>query len=261
MKKYNNINNCLYYGRVFHARKSPKNHMFKYKVLYLHIDITNIKSAFKNIPFLSLDKFNFFSFYTKDHGSKDCKNLDVWIRKLLKKNGIQRKIKNVFLLTYPRILGYVFNPLSIYTCVDDNNNIIVQIYEVNNTFKQRFFYIVKNTFDIKNHEKIIKKKFHVSPFISMDGTYNFKSFLKEKRLSIFIKYKSKKEYFIASFTGVKKALNGKNLIIYFLKIPFMTLKIIVGIHFEAIILYLKGLKYFSCPKVKEPNYLKYSEKD
>ena len=169
-------------------------------------------------------------------------NIYIWIRTLIKKNNIKAKIKNIYLLSFPRVLGYVFNPLSVYSCLDKNNKIILQIYEVHNTFNQRYFYLVK----ILLKKIIIKfiKKFHVSPFMSMSGKYRFKSYLNKEKIKLIVEYFSKTENFIASFSGRKK-LTNYNLFIYFLKIPFMTIKIIVGIHFEAIILYLKGVKFLS----------------
>ena len=138
--------------------------------------------------------------------------------------------------------------------------VISKLHEVHNTFKQRYFYIVKDSFNKKYHNNLYKKQFHVSPFMSMEGNYKFKSFIKKEKISIFIEYLSKKEKFVASFTGTEKKLNNVNLLLYFLKIPLMTIKIIIGIHFEAIILYLKGIKFFKCPKPKSINFIKYFRK-
>ncbi len=256
MIKKNNIKNCIYLGKVFHARLKPKQHNFNYKVFYLNIDLNDINK--NKLPFfLSHNKLNIFSFYDKDHGPLNCKDISAWIRNLIKINKIKGDIKKIYLLTFPRVLGYVFNPLSVYSCLDKNGQIVIQIYEVHNTFNQRFFYLVKNSFLIKNHKNIYKKKFHVSPFMSMKGSYKFKSFWAKKSLNLIIEYFSKNENFFASFTGVERKLNNFNLILYFLKIPFMTIKIIIGIHFEAIILYFKGVKFFKCPKPNKINFIEY----
>ena len=248
--------NCIYEGKVFHHRMKPKKHKFNYSVFYTYINLKILKrkSIYK---LLSFNKFNLFSIYENDHGINSCENLEIWIRDLLISNGIKNKIKDIYLLSYPRILGYVFNPLSIYTCLDHSDKIIAQIYEVHNTFKQRYFYIVKSSFEKANHDLIYKKKFHVSPFMSMNGSYKFKSYLKNNLLNVNVEYFSKTESFIAYFTGVEKKLSDLILLKLFFKIPFMTLKIIVGIHAEAIILYFKGLKYFKCPKPNIINYKKY----
>ncbi len=259
MKNKYKFNNSVYEGKVFHSRKKPKKHSFRYHVFYLHLNLNNIKK--KKYKLLSFNKFNLFSFYEKDHGPKGCENLEKWIKELLKKNNIIININQVYLLTLPRILGYVFNPLSIYSCFDKKGNLIVQIYEVHNTFNQRYFYIVENTFEEKNYENIYNKRFHVSPFMSMKGSYKFKSIIKKDKIYLLIKYSSKKENFMASFSGKKQSLTDMRLLKYFFKIPMMTIKIIVGIHYEAIILYLKGVRYYKCPKPSNINFIKYFRKD
>ena len=219
----------------------------------LNINLSELNKINNNLKLLSINKFNIVSIHEKDYGPQKTKNLNIWVKELLLKNGINQKLKNIFLLTYPRILGYVFNPLSIYTCTNIHNQVVAQIYEVQNTFKQRHFYIVSNTFDKKNHNKVIKKKFHVSPFMSMTGKYRFKSYIKKTKLTVFIEYFSKNEYLTASFTGREKILNDKNILFNVIKFPFLTIKIILGIHLEAIILYFKRLKYFKCPSPRNPN--------
>ena len=255
MNTYNSnlIKNCIYKGRVFHFRKKPKKHSFKYSVFYLYFDLLRKDEIFKNIPFFSINKYNLFSFYHKDHGPKGCNDLEKWIKKTIKKNNIKKEVSKIFVLTYPRYLGYVFNPISIYTCFDKQNFIIAQIYEVHNTFRQRHFYLIDNTYDKKNHNLKIKKEFHVSPFMGMKGVYNFKSFSKKDNISVFIKYIAKNENLIASFTGKSKELNNYNLLKEFFLLPLMTLKVIFGIHVEALILFIKGLKLYNCPKERKNN--------
>ena len=192
MQNIYNTRNCIYLGNVFHARLSPKQHKLNYNVFYLNINLKEIKNK-SSMHLLSFNKFNLYSFYDKDHGPKNCKNINIWIRTLIKKNNIKAKIKNIYLLSFPRVLGYVFNPLSVYSCLDKNNKIILQIYEVHNTFNQRYFYLVKNSFDKKNHNKVYKKKFHVSPFISMSGKYRFKSYLNKEKIKLIVEYFSKTE--------------------------------------------------------------------
>ena len=259
MKRINNImlNNSVFEGRVFHNRVYPKSHNFKYKVFCLNFNLCKIKKIFENIPILSINKFNLFSFYEKDHGPKNCKNLEKWIKKMISNSGIKDKVETIFVLAYPRILGFVFNPLSVYTCFNKDEEIIAQIYEVHNTFKQRHFYITGNTFQLKNHNKEITKDFFVSPFMGMKGKYKFKSFFNNNNLSVFIEYFSKKEKLIASFTAKKKNLTTSRLLLNFIRYPFMTLKVILGIHLEALVLYAKGLKIFKCPEPSVKNISNY----
>ena len=146
---------------------------------------------FKDIQFFLLINLIYF-LYDADHDLK-TENLEKWIKQTIKKLGKKQIVNSIFVLAYPRILGFVFNPLSIFTCLDKDGRIIAQIYEVHNTFKQRHFYITENTFTLKNHEKDIKKAFFVSPFMGMKGKYRFKSFINKKNLSIFIEFWSRKE--------------------------------------------------------------------
>ena len=259
MRKTNNImfDSCIFEGRVFHNRVYPKSHYFKYKMFCIYFDLCKIKEIFKKIPILSINKFNFFSFYENDHGPIDCNDLEKWIKETLRASGIREKVVSIFLLAYPRVLGYVFNPLSVYTCFNKDKKIVAQVYEVHNTFKQRHFYITANTFQFKNHRKEITKEFFVSPFMGMKGKYRFKSYFKNKNLSIFIEFLSKKEKLIASFTAEKKSLTNLRLILNFFRYPLMTLKVILGIHFEALFLYIKGLKVFKCPEKSDKSVSSY----
>ena len=110
-----------------------------------------------------------------------------------------------------------------------------------------------------NHDMKISKAFHVSPFMSLSGFYKFKSYKRNEYLSIIIQYFSKKEKLFASFTGKEVKLTTGRLFLNFLKYPFMTLKVILGIHLEAFFLYIKGMKVFKCPEPSNKiisNYLR-----
>mgnify|MGYP001474221312 FL=1 len=107
-------NSCLYLGKVIHKRFKPKEHFFKYKVFSLYLNLNEIEQLQKKIPFFSYNKFNLISFYDKDHGDRDGKPLKAWVTSKLIEAGIKKEISNINLLCYPRIFGYVFNPLSIF---------------------------------------------------------------------------------------------------------------------------------------------------
>jgi DUF1365 family protein len=151
----------------------------------------------------------------------------------------------------------VFNPLSIFYCYE-NNNLRAIFYEVKNTFNEQHTYIFK----IKNDEKIeqkCKKKFYVSPFMDMETYYNFRLLDPKEKLSVFIKQTDKKETILtATQTGDRKELSSKQLIINFFKYPFMTIKIIGSIHYEALLLWKKGA-IFRKRKNKILNNLSYEE--
>ncbi len=237
------LENCIYRGKVYHKRYGPKKHSFSYKVFNLYLNIAKMNNLSKTLSLFSINKFNIFSFYYKDHGPIGCKNLNSWIKNSLKKNGIICQVHNIYILCYPRIFGYVFNPLSVYYCYDKFDNIIAEVYEVHNTFKQRHFYIISP----KKKNKV-KKSFHVSPFMKINGNYSLKSNIKKNDIYVEIIYKGHKEKLFASFYGKKNTLHTKNLVKVFFIYPLMTLKIILGIHLEALRLLLKGVRFNKTPK-------------
>ncbi len=240
-------NSCIYNGAVSHTRFKPVKHYLKYKTFSLLIDLDEIEKLDKDIPIFSLNRFNIFSFYNKDHGERDGKSLKNWVLKILQKFKIKQNINKVKLLCYPRIFGYVFNPLSIFYCYE--NDILKAIfYEVKNTFNEQHTYIFK-TNGKENIKQKCKKKFYVSPFMDMETYYNFKLLSPNEKLFVSIKQSDNEgDLLTAIQTGERKEFNFKQFIINFFKYPFMTIKIISAIHFEALLLWKKGAIYRSREK-------------
>ena len=251
------MNSCIYNGEVTHTRFKPVRHFLKYKTFSLLIDLDEINLLDKSIGIFSHNKFNIFSFYDKDHGDRDGGNLKDWVISNLKKFRIKENITNIKVLCYPRILGYVFNPLSIFYCYE-KEKLVAIFYEVKNTFNEQHTYIFK----IKNNEEIIqkcRKKFYVSPFMDMETFYNFKLLNPKDKLSVFIKQTDADGTILtATQTGDKKEFSFKQLAINFLKYPLMTIKIISSIHYEALLLWKKGAIYRK-REVKLKNNLSFEE--
>ena len=251
------MNSCIYNGEVTHTRFKPVRHFLKYKTFSLLIDLDEINYLDKSIGIFSHNKFNIFSFYDKDHGDRDGGNLKDWVISNLKKFRIKENITNIKLLCYPRILGYVFNPLSIFYCYE-KDKLVAIFYEVKNTFNEQHTYIFK----IKNNEEIIqkcRKKFYVSPFMDMETFYNFKLLNPKDKLSVFIKQTDADGTILtATQTGDKKEFSFKQLAINFLKYPLMTIKIISSIHYEALLLWKKGAIYRK-REIKLKNNLSFEE--
>ena len=251
------MNSCIYNGEVTHTRFKPVRHFLKYKTFSLLIDLDEINLLDKSIGIFSHNKFNIFSFYDKDHGDRDGGNLKDWVISNLKKFRIKENVTNIKVLCYPRILGYVFNPLSIFYCYE-KDKLVAIFYEVKNTFNEQHTYIFK----IKNNEEIIqkcRKKFYVSPFMDMETFYNFKLINPNDKLSVFIKQTDADGTILtATQTGDKKEFSYKQLAINFLKYPLMTIKIISSIHYEALLLWKKGAIYRK-RDVKLKNNLSFEE--
>ena len=235
-------NSIIYNGKVIHRRFKPKEHYFKYNVFSLLVDLDELEIIENKIKIFSYNKFNIISFFDKDHGPRDDTSLKEWVIKNLKDIGIDNERIRVKLLCYPRIFGYVFNPLSVFFIYDENSKLISILYEVKNTFGEQHTYIFKT-----NDEKVITndcaKKFHVSPFIEMECHYYFRVTKPSDKISVIIDQNDKDgKLLYASQDGKAKELNEKNLLFSYISHPLMTFKIIAAIHYEALKLWLKGIK-------------------
>jgi len=236
-------NSCIYIGSVIHKRFKPKKHFFKYNVFSLFLDLDEINELDEKIPFFSHNKFNILSFFDKDHGYRDGSSIKDWLIEILQKKKISTRSIKIKILCYPRILGYVFNPLSIFFIYDADSNPIAILYEVKNTFGEQHTYVFK--IDIKNKQIFnnCKKKFYVSPFMDLESKYFFKVLIPNERLSVIIDQRDKEgKLLFASQDGERVKISSKNLLISYLKHPLMTLKIISAIHYEALKLWIKGIK-------------------
>ena len=236
-------NSFIYTGNVIHKRFKPKTHYFKYKVFSLLVDLSELELLDKSLKIFSYNKFNIVSFYDKDHGARDGSSIKMWVINNLKKNNIDTNNIQIKLLCYPRIFGYVFNPLSVFYIYDNNSNLISILYEVKNTFGEQHTYIFKTDINHNLIQHACKKKFHVSPFIEMDCIYFFRLLKPGNKISVIIDQNDKEgKVLYASQNGIRSEMTNANFIKSYLKHPLMTFKIIVAIHFEAFKLWTKGIK-------------------
>ncbi|MBC8297432.1 MAG: DUF1365 domain-containing protein [Pelagibacterales bacterium] len=234
----------IYIGNVIHKRFKPKIHFFKYKVFSILLDISEIDILDKSLKIFSYNKFNIVSFYDADHGPRDGTSIKEWVIKNLNDNRINTENIKIKLLCYPRIFGYVFNPLSVFFIYNKNSELISILYEVKNTFGEQHTYVFKTKENENYIKHTCKKKFHVSPFIEMDCTYFFKILKPSEKISVIIdQYDEEGKLLYASQDGDRIEFNNKNLVLSYLRHPFMTFKIIVAIHFEAFKLWTKGIKF------------------
>ena len=237
-------NSFIYTGNVIHKRFKPKIHYFKYKVFSLLIDLSEIDLLDKDLKIFSYNKFNIISFHDKDHGARDGSSIKSWVIDNLKKNNIDINDVQIKLLCYPRIFGYVFNPLSVFYIYDNNSNLISILYEVKNTFGEQHTYIFKTNISDNLIQHKCKKKMYVSPFIEMDCIYFFKLLKPGSKISVIIDQNDKEgKILYASQDGVKSEITNDNLIKSYLAHPLMTFKIILAIHYEAFKLWCKGIKF------------------
>ena len=246
-------NSSIYTGTVIHKRFKPKVHYFKYSVFSLLIDLSELDQLDKKINLFSYNRFNLVSFYDKDHGDRNGTSLIEWVNKNLEKNKISTENISIKLLCYPRIFGFVFNPLSVFYVYDQSKQLIAILYEVKNTFGEQHTYVFKTKKDKNLIQHVCKKKFHVSPFIGMNCIYFFRLLKPDNKISVIIDLQDPEgKILYASQDGVKSELNNTNLIKSYLKHPLMTFKIILAIHFEAFKLWTKGIKFIK-KKIKIKN--------
>ena len=245
------LTTTIYEGPIVHKRYHQKKHKFKYNVFNLLLNIDDLSGLNKKYKLFSYNRFNLFSFHDKDHGKKDGTSVKDWIFEILVNCEIRisKDELKVFGLCYPRILGYVFNPISVWSVYDKKNILRLLIYEVRNTFGEDHSYVVKinNENDKLNHNR--KKRFHVSPFIDLNASYNFSTNINNEKANITIKESNNDNpILLASFNGKSKKFNDWNLFLLFFKYPLMTLKVIYGIHIQALFLWIKRVKFVPHPK-------------
>ena len=238
------INSSIYNGHVIHKRFKPKVHYFKYNVFSLLIDLSELDQLDKKINLFSYNRFNLVSFYDKDHGDRNGTSLIEWVNKNLEKNKIPTENISIKLLCYPRIFGFVFNPLSVFYVYNQSKQLIAILYEVKNTFGEQHTYIFRVEEDNNLIQNNCSKKFHVSPFIEMNCNYFFRILKPGNKISVVIdQYDSEGKILFASQEGARTDLNSKYLLKSYIKHPIMTFKIILAIHYEAFKLWAKGIKF------------------
>jgi DUF1365 family protein len=244
-------------GDIAHHRFFPKKNRFDYKSIYISFPVSKIKELKKFL--FSLGKFNLFGFYNADYGNKKLQDLSKWIYKILKESDINN-VKDIVLVTHPRVLGYAFNPVSFWVCFDNKNQLIAVLSEVNNTCGQKHNYLCfKDGLEpIESHDWMeAKKEFYVSPFMEIEGKYKFRFEISDNQMNFYINYLVNSKLKLT--TALKchfQEFNNKNLLVSFLKMPFFTFKTVILIHYQAIKLYLKSIKYYKCPDYKVPEDLK-----
>ncbi|MAS87918.1 MAG: hypothetical protein CMH30_08110 [Micavibrio sp.] len=243
----------LYFGKVYHARHMPFSHQFTYKVVTFFIDIDTLSALDKKLKLFSFNRFGIFSVNNKDHATRDGKDIRPWIEKAARDKEIDIQGGKIFMLGFPRMWGYLFNPITVYYCTDRHGALKAVMHQVKNTFGEMHSYFIPVT-DIKDglvtqdHEKV----FHVSPFIHMDCHYHFKFTLPAETFFFAIHQQTPEgKILTATWEGNRKEFTDKNLFNALIKNTFQSVKIITAIHWEALKLWIKGAKYISKPEPPE----------
>jgi len=236
----------LYVGDVMHARLKPFVHRFNYRVMSLLINLDRLAEADRQSALFGVNRGALYSFHERDHGRRDGTSLRAYAAACARGHGIDLAGGRVELLCYPRLLGYAFNPLSVYFCFDAAGDLVLMIYEVRNTFRQIHHYVLPVAPDQRRAELVRQeqdKTFYVSPFIEADMRYHFRITPPADAVRIrILENDAAGPLLAATFSGRRRALTTASLAKSFLALPFVTAKIIAAIHWQALRLWLKGAK-------------------
>jgi hypothetical protein len=236
----------LYFGEVMHARLKPVGHRFTYRVMSLLIDLDRLAAADRQTPLFGVNRTALYSFNEADHGNRDGSPLLAYAQARAMEHGIDLTGGRVLLLCYPRLLGYTFNPLSVYFCHRADGGLALVIYEVRNTLGDIHAYALPvkpgemSDAGIRQEQD---KLFYVSPFVEMAMRYHFRVSPPGESVKLrILETDSKGPLLAATFNGHRRALNTLALLCSFFALPIVTVKIIAAIHWEALRLWLKGVR-------------------
>ncbi|HMS44652.1 MAG TPA: DUF1365 domain-containing protein [Alphaproteobacteria bacterium] len=242
---------------VVHNRHVPINYPLSHRIAYFLIDMGDL-STLDNFGMVGLNRSNFLSFYESDYGVDRERSWRDQLYSLLQEHH-QPQPAHIMLLTLPRLLGYVFNPVSFWLCFDDQSNLYAVLAEVNNTFGERHGYLcyhhpsknlsVFHTGDVHYQAPVTHlKTFHVSPFCDVRGYYDFRFNICSNRLAINIDYYVDKQKTISTaLYGTTVPMSNLELRRQFLCKPWQTIKVIFFIHYHALRLWIKGMRYRKKP--------------
>jgi len=241
-------NSALYIGSVAHRRLRPKKHSLRYRVFSLLIDIDELPDLSERLQLFSLRKFGLFSLDPTDYLFEKTGDLRGEIQRILSDAGLMADNGPILLLTMPRVLGYGFNPLSIFFCHKEDGSLHAIIYEVHNTFGESHCYL----FPVENQSQTLShacsKEFYVSPFLPMDLAYSFRIRPPGDSYTISIAVADEDgDLLIATQRLLRHELDDLSLARVFLTYPLLTLKVIAGIHYEALLIWLKGIGLHARP--------------
>jgi DUF1365 family protein len=235
---------CLYRGRVVHHRLRPFRQRFVYAVWTLFVPLDDLPVLDRRLRLLSVDRGNLISIRARDHGPRDGSALEPWVRRRLAQAGVADGGGRIFMLAFPRIFGTVFNPLTVYYAYDRADRLRAVLYEVKNTFGGQHTYAFAVDGAAARLSHGCAKDFYVSPFIPMEARYAFNLQPPGERLSVII-HESVPEgpQLVASMSGHRRALTDTELRRCLLAFGPMTLKVVLGIHWEALKLWLRGAPF------------------
>jgi hypothetical protein len=237
------------FGRVVHCRERPVRHRFDYRVFFLRVPVARFAAARRR--WLSLDRWNLLSLHRADFGPRDGNDLEPWARGLLKAHGITAADGEIWLQAFPRVLGYVFNPIAMWFCHDRQGALRAVLCEVNNTFGERHTYLVAHgdARPIAGGDWLqARKALHVSPFCRVEGHYRFRFSGDAQHPAVRIDYHDEAgRLIVTSIAGRTAPLTDARLLRAFFTYPLMTFGVMARIHWQALRLWLRRVPWHPKP--------------
>lgn len=234
------MRSAIYAGVVAHARLRPKRHRLRYRVFSLLLDLDEVAGLGRRLRLFGHNRAAVFGFRDDDHGA-GAGELRGWVLQQLAAAGVAPAAPRIEMLCYPRIFGYVFNPLTVYFC-HDGGTLAAILYEVHNTFGERRTYAIRVAAGTDAIEQACAKELYVSPFVPMDCLYRFRIVPPGERVLVAIDEADADGLLLtASFAGSRQPLTDAGLLKALFAYPLMTLKVTAAIHWEAMRLWAKGV--------------------
>lgn len=242
----------IYRGRVTHHRARPRVHDLAYELFYLLIDLDELPALSRSRWLFGWNRPALFAFHDEDHGRGDGRPFRDTLVDTLREAGYVARRWRFEVLCLPRVLGYVFNPITVVYC-RDGERLVAMLYEVSNTFGERVNYLLPVADDGATViRQTCAKAMYVSPFFDVDGRYRFDLTGPGERLALSIRHEDAAGLRLhAGFSGRRLPWTTRNLLRMFLRFPLATFKVMVGIHWEALRLWLKGIPLFPRPQSTE----------
>ncbi len=233
-------------GVVRHRRLRPTEHAFDYPTYFLMLPMRSLRASPR--AELRRNRFGLLSFHDRDHGDGRADAL-AWLDSLLAAEGVRDADGEVWLHTYPRVLGYVFKPVSFWYCHRSDGSLAAVVAEVNNTFGERHCYLLDGPELAYGRELTARKVFHVSPFCHVQGQYRFRFMRTAVHTVARVDHDDDAgELLQTSVSGQLQPLTRHSVRAAFFGMPMMTLGVIVRIHWQALQLWLKRVPFVSKPK-------------
>lgn len=232
----------LYFGTVMHRRLRPREHALSYRMFWMLLDLDEIDRLHRPALF-SRNRFNLLSFHDRDHGDGSGAPLRPQVERMLADNGIDVDGGPIRLFCMPRVLGYGFNPISVWFCHRRDETLSAIVYEVHNTFGERHSYVFAAQEAGTPAPHGSEKRFHVSPFMDIGMRYEFRTLPPAKRVAMAIRgFDADGTLIHASLAGSAAPFSTANLLRGLLLYPLLTAKVTAAIHWHALRLWLKGIR-------------------